>query len=494
MKRLLGIVAAAILAAALPAYGYWPEIASTWHEIQTSPYVGTSSNGQVLFNSSGSVAGDAGLTYDAATDTLTVGAGVGTTNSYAVNATAVTLASSLQLYGDGSSGAVDFRKDGIFRWSGTSSVFDVKDLVVGRVGPGMLGLWNEAAKSTFARVKLGGVAHTVGASTAMSGMIGNLFVDSTARTTAGTSEETLSSYTLPASALSSTMTGLRVTAFGSTASNANAKVVKLYFGSTVVGTATTSTSAAPWRIEATVLRTGPSTQSYGSSIVTSATTAAAGTSTQTDTSPILVKVTGETVSAAGDATHLGTTIETIHPLTSAIVALGDSKTADGVWTDTLVTNLTTATGHAWTLYNGGAANATLASTAPGIAGTLAVINPTEPVTHVLMNWGANDVVSLPAEATWETDYETIIDAVHAKWPLATIYLSRPWRQTYDTESTTLVTWIGTVQAARSTFTVLADDENVWFKPNVATHSDDGIHWNVVGNAAKATATQTAMGY
>jgi len=52
----------------------WLELSSYWHEIQTpASGTGTSTNGQVLFNSSGSVAGDAGLTYDAGTGTLTSG-------------------------------------------------------------------------------------------------------------------------------------------------------------------------------------------------------------------------------------------------------------------------------------------------------------------------------------------------------------------------------------------------------------------------------------
>lgn len=51
----------------------WLELASYWHEIQTPGGIGTSTNGQVLFNSSGSVAGDAGLTYDSGTDTLSAG-------------------------------------------------------------------------------------------------------------------------------------------------------------------------------------------------------------------------------------------------------------------------------------------------------------------------------------------------------------------------------------------------------------------------------------
>lgn len=51
----------------------WLELSSYWHEIQTPGGIGTSTNGQVLYNSLGTVAGDPGLTFEAATDTLTSG-------------------------------------------------------------------------------------------------------------------------------------------------------------------------------------------------------------------------------------------------------------------------------------------------------------------------------------------------------------------------------------------------------------------------------------
>ena len=70
----------------------WLELSSYWHEIQTSASgTGTSSPGQVLVNIAGSVAGDAGLTYDAGTDTLTTGTvaqGVGTAHTFRATAPA----------------------------------------------------------------------------------------------------------------------------------------------------------------------------------------------------------------------------------------------------------------------------------------------------------------------------------------------------------------------------------------------------------------------
>jgi hypothetical protein len=45
--------------------------------------------------------------------------------------------------------------------------------------------------------------------------------------------------------------------------------------------------------------------------------------------------------------------------------------------------------------------------------------------HILINLGANDVNSPPAEATWKGDYRTIIELLHTKWTGATIYLAKP---------------------------------------------------------------------
>jgi lysophospholipase L1-like esterase len=126
---------------------------------------------------------------------------------------------------------------------------------------------------------------------------------------------------------------------------------------------------------------------------------------------------------------------------------------------------------------------------------LANINPTEPVIAVTMNWGANDVAAMPTESAFETNYETIIDAVHAKWPTATIRIMRSWRRGFDTESDTLATWINVIQAARP-FTVLGPDERIWLKAgdNGTTNTTDGVHYSTPGNIECAAQWKTALGY
>jgi len=61
-----------------------------------------------------------------------------------------------------------------------------------------------------------------------------------------------------------------------------------------------------------------------------------------------------------------------------------------------------------------------------IAADLAAATGTAPA-HVLLNLGTNDAAALPAEETWKADYATIIEAIHAKWTSAKIYLAKPVR-------------------------------------------------------------------
>src|SRR5690349_23024970 len=53
------------------------------------------------------------------------------------------------------------------------------------------------------------------------------------------------------------------------------------------------------------------------------------------------------------------------------------------------------------------------------------------------NIGANDVVATMVEATWKADMTAILDAFLAKWPTASIYIMRPWRQGENTDCNTL---------------------------------------------------------
>lgn len=177
------------------------------------------------------------------------------------------------------------------------------------------------------------------------------------------------------------------------------------------------------------------------------------------------------------------------------MSLGDSKTLAGSWQPILAANLTVASGEVWGYSNGGVGGDTVAAAAAGITARLAAFDATSP-TSVLCNWGANDVGSLPAEATWKANYLTIIDAISAKWTGAKVYLSRPWRRGYTLQSNTLAGWIGDIVAARPGVAYVADDERVWLEngDDGAVLTTDGIHYSAAGQAAKAAQMLTVLGY
>lgn len=122
-------------------------------------------------------------------------------------------------------------------------------------------------------------------------------------------------------------------------------------------------------------------------------------------------------------------------------------------------------------------------------------NRPEPL-YALLNWGVNEMAGLPAEATWESYYYTILDAIHAKWPNTKCYIMRPWKVGYDAQAATLNGWITTIVAARSTFAYVGPDEAVWLKAgdNGATNTSDGVHYSTAGHAAAVTAWLTVLGY
>lgn len=133
-----------------------------------------------------------------------------------------------------------------------------------------------------------------------------------AATTAVTSIEDLMTYTIPANTLR-TNQRVRIAAWGTTAANANSKTVRLHFGGTSIG-GTLPTNATPWHLEGNVFVTGSSTQKYDrwGAAQGIAMSVGNGSLTETDTSTIVVKVTGQNGTAsAGDITCLGFTVEII---------------------------------------------------------------------------------------------------------------------------------------------------------------------------------------
>lgn len=138
--------------------------------------------------------------------------------------------------------------------------------------------------------------------------------------------------------------------------------------------------------------------------------------------------------------------------------------------------------------------ATVASRAASIAADLAAAIGTPE--YILCNLGANDVSGLPAEATWKANYQTIISAMHAKWPGAKIYIMRPWRRSYATECNTLATWIADLVTTNPGVAYLGPDERVFLEngDDGATYTGDGIHPNAVGYTLTATQWRTVLGF
>lgn len=125
-----------------------------------------------------------------------------------------------------------------------------------------------------------------------------LNVNTTSVGNVGSGEDNLITYTLPAATLHTNAQGLRVTAWGITANNADAKTVKLYFGATQVAAISLTTSQAnTWRFEAVIVRTGASSQVGSASFIQGGTVSQVGATGSTPvgtlSSNVIVKCTGE---------------------------------------------------------------------------------------------------------------------------------------------------------------------------------------------------------
>jgi hypothetical protein len=174
--------------------------------------------------------------------------------------------------------------------------------------------------------------------------------------------------------------------------------------------------------------------------------------------------------------------------------VGDSKTykPDNTWGETLATDLTAAGPIHWTGDNVGVGATTVAYWFVNIDASIA----SQPSNHViaLLSLGVNDFNSI-TEATWISQYQYIVDAIHTRWPAVQIYIMRPWKRDYDAAADTVAGWIDTIVASRS-FLHLGPDERVWLKgaDNGATNTYDGVHYSAAGEAACAAVWKTVLGY
>ncbi len=157
-----------------------------------------------------------------------------------------------------------------------------------------------------------------GMSVAYGGMSLNLDVNVTSTSNASSTQTDLMSYTLPASSMSSDGKGLRVTAWGVTANNANAKTLRVQFGSTeLFSTSLPVSVAGTWKAVSEVIRAGVSSQVAMTTLWTNTSSGVAqigltsSTAAEDQSSGITVKVTG-TGGAGSDITQRGQLVEYVN--------------------------------------------------------------------------------------------------------------------------------------------------------------------------------------
>jgi hypothetical protein len=178
---------------------------------------------------------------------------------------------------------------------------------------------------TIDNAVIGGTTPAAGTFTTLNGKAGNSSTNIRASgvittqltstgTGADTTKDTLQTYTLPANALDAVGRGIRIKAWGTFAANANTKTVTLEFGAgnTVATSTGLTSSGSNWVMWTEVYKTASNVQtSFGTSIFQNSTPATTvATSTQTDTSAIVLNVTGQNGTAsANDIVCKGMVVE-----------------------------------------------------------------------------------------------------------------------------------------------------------------------------------------
>jgi lysophospholipase L1-like esterase len=185
-------------------------------------------------------------------------------------------------------------------------------------------------------------------------------------------------------------------------------------------------------------------------------------------------------------------------------SIGDSKTAGSAsYQPTLITNLESATSEEWREFPRKFATSgwEVADVKNRIDSDLELRNDTPE--YILINLGSNDLIApMTSESAFKTDYLYILDALHAKWPTAEIYLAKPIRlnaappSTPSADSATLATWIDDIVAARPSFAYAGVVEATTLEggDSYVTRMGDNTHPTAAGYVAMAAAWQAILGY
>jgi hypothetical protein len=140
---------------------------------------------------------------------------------------------------------------------------------------------------------------------------------------------------------------------------------------------------------------------------------------------------------------------------------------------------------------------TVATLLPAALDAMVTTYPCAPALHYILLSEVTYGNYVGQEAAYQAALGVTLDALHAKYQSALIYVSRTWHQGADAESDDWAARIGVEVAARPDFARLGDDERVWGKgaDNGATNYSDGTHYSVpAGVNAKADAVKAVLGY
>lgn len=130
----------------------------------------------------------------------------------------------------------------------------------------------------------------------------------------GTAEQTLLQFTLPGGTLVNAGDSVRISCWGTMATDTDNKSVKLYFGSSSIGTPVAATNGKGWRLQMTVMRRTATTQAIDSTgqVDTTLVTPVNTDGAETLANASLIKCTGtDGTDSAGDITAQGLLVEAI---------------------------------------------------------------------------------------------------------------------------------------------------------------------------------------
>lgn len=202
------------------------------------------------------------------------------------------------LYQDGIARSLPHRNAGA-PTNGTSGTYagyaSIGSLLIDTVGGGLYQNTGTVASPTWTLIS-GGIANTALSKQFSVAGVGN---------GADTTEDTLFTYTLPATALAAVGNEVDILAWGSVAATSATKTVKVYFGASIVPSAVyTTTQTGTWAISLTVYKQAASVQIALAEIdAIGATTARAISDlngSETDTAGIVIKVTGQSSAATAN--------------------------------------------------------------------------------------------------------------------------------------------------------------------------------------------------